>query len=208
MSCVPMTTSSRPDARVQVAILTGQSNPDSCELSPLQARFLADVAQAGASGWSVVDRNFPYGDPGEPHRDVPLLPASVANARQYLASRHGAFAERHRATVLTLLARAPFTVFLAGSCGLELFANLHLPDAARTRCRILAYGPVARRAPDVRLDVVVGVRDWMSRGLFRLPAGVPRHTLRCGHRDYLSAPGMRELAVAFIRREVDRRHAD
>jgi hypothetical protein len=203
-----MTTFSRPDARVQVAILTGQSNPDSCVLSPLQARFLADVATAGASGWSVVDRNFPYGDPGEPHRDVPLLPASVANARQYLVSRERAFAERHRASVLALLARAPVTVFLAGSCGLELFANLHLPEAARTRCRILAYGPVARRAPDVRLDVVVGKHDWISRGLFHVPPGVPRHTLPCGHRDYLAAPGMRELAVAFIRREVGGFHAD
>lgn len=185
---------------MQLAILTGQSNPASCALSPVQSAFLSRVVAAGAGEWQGVDRNFPYGELGEPHREVPLLPASVANGRQYLDSRGAAFRERHRSALEALLRRAPHTVILAGSCGLELFTNLGLPTTVQARCAILAYGPAARRMPDTVVEVVVGRRDWISPALCRVPAGITRHGLDCGHRDYLSHPAMLTLAIDFVRR--------
>ena len=196
-------TSSRPDATVQVAILTGQSNPASCALSPVQAAFLSQVVDAGAGAWRRVDRNFPYGELGEPHRDIPVLPASLANGRQYLASRGGAFRARHRAAVEQLLLQAPRTVILAGSCGLELFVNLELPAALQQRCAILAYGPTARRVPATTVEVVVGHRDWISQALFAVPDDVVRHVVECGHRDYLVQPAMLALSIDFVRRMTE-----
>ncbi len=186
-----------PPARLpfQVAFLTGRSDPSSPALSPAQAAFLAKLPLPAAGR---VPLNFPYstGVTARPFTPTPLLVASVRNARQHLASRRPAFAREHRPAVVALLAHAERTLFLAGSCGLELFNNLGLPEDLLRRVTILAYGPVARRRPDCACLLVQGRHDWISRRYF-CPADV---YVDGGHMDYLAQPAVLALARESVRR--------
>ena len=179
---------------LQVAFLTGQSRPPSAALSPVQANFLAalPVPPAGRCG-----RNFPYPGAGmDHHAATPLLIASVRNGSQYWMSRRGKFGGRYRPAVEALLARADHTLFLAGSCGLELFNNLGLSAELRRRVSIFAYGPVARRRPDCRCVLVQGRGDWLSRWYF--PTVDVR--VNVGHLFYLTDPTVLGLAVTLVER--------
>ena len=175
--------------------MTGQSHPRSAALSPSQAAFLAALPVPAATR---VNLNFPYPfeAPVRPFTSTPLLSASLRNARQHFASRRPAFSERRRPAVEALLARADRTLFLMGSCGLELFNNLALPARALERVTIFAYGPVARRRPDGDCLLVQGRRDWISRSFFR------RVDVQVdgGHLDYLGDPAVAALATETIRR--------
>lgn len=177
--------------RLQIAFCTGRSDPARCALSPVQAAFLANLA---APGRRLVPVNFPYDEATPPWMHTPLLRASLANLREYLASRRLSFAERHRGSVLALLGRAPHTVLLAGSCGGELLANLALDAEALCRVSVFAYGPVARRLPACRLLSVRGQGDWLARW-----ASPPADRIvPGGHMRYLSEPAVLELCRAFI----------
>jgi hypothetical protein len=183
-----------PDAAVplQLAFLTGQSDPRCCALSPAQQAFGAALLAPGR--W-LHPLNFPYRKDSRLHGQMALLRASWHNGRQYLQSRQASFAQQHGRDVQTLLQDAPHTVLLAGSCGLELLANLGLPDEALARTSVFAYGPVARRAPAVaRLQAVVGRRDWVAHLGWR-GAATP---VRGGHLDYLQQPEVLALARSFV----------
>ena len=130
--------------RLQLAFLTGQSNPSCCALSPAQQTFGQALL---APGRVLHPRNFPYWPDTPAHQATPLWRASWYNTAHYLRSRRPDFAQRHAQDVLRLLADASHTVLLTGSCGLELLANLHLPPEASRQISVLAYGPVARRTP-------------------------------------------------------------
>lgn len=179
-------------ARLQLAFLTGQSDPGGWSLSPAQVRFGQALL---APGRRLHPTNFPYAAPCPPHRAVPLLAASWHNTRMVLASRRGDFGPRHRDGVLQMLAGAPHTVLLAGSCGLELLANLRLPGEALAKASVFAYGPVARTAPEVaHLKVVCGRGDWISRLGWRGPA----RRVPGGHLDYLAQPEVLACAREFV----------
>jgi len=194
------TPASRSHPLLQIALLTGQSVPGSCSLSPEQAGFLARLAAEGGGAWSVVDRNFPFDATNAPYRRPSIAAASVANARQYRASRHLSFAMKHRPTLVELIDSAPVTVWLAGSCGLELLHNVALPAASADRCRVLAYGPAARRLPEMQTELVIGRRDWVSPLLFRCPPRVHVHRIDCDHLGYLRDATMFSVALDFVRR--------
>lgn len=179
---------------LQVAFLTGQSRPPGAALTPAQTAFLEALPLPAAGRVPV---NFPYpDDTGEIFAPVPLLIASVRNARQYLSARRAAFASRHGPAVAALLVRAERTLFLAGSCGLELFNSLSLHAETRRRVTIFAYGPVARRRPDCEAFLVQGRRDWLSRRYFRAVDA----RVDAGHMDYLSDPAVFTLAADLVRR--------
>ena len=130
--------------------------------------------------------NFPYRGDAEPFRDVSLPVASWRNGLGYFASRRAGFAQKHRATVSALIGTAEQVCFLAGSSGLELFNNLGLSEADERKCRLICYGPVARRRPVFAQTLIVqGTRDWLSRVCFR----GERPVLGCGHMGYLRDPG-------------------
>jgi hypothetical protein len=168
-----------------IAFLTGQSRPGCCALSPEQQRLLDQLASPGRE---LVPRNFPYREAGR-FREVPLVVASWRNLRGYYASSRPGFAAAYRADVAGLIARAERVVFLAGSSGLELFNNLGLTEAEERKCRLICFGPVARRLPRFAEAVIVqGTRDYLSRTFFR--SGLP--SLDCGHMGYLGDP-------AFVR---------
>lgn len=177
--------------RLQIAFFTGRSDVGSCALSPQQDRFLAEL---GAPGRLLVRRNFPWDDATRPWRPTPLWKASFSNLRDYFTSRSDRFRERHAPAVATLLARAPRTLFLVGSCGLEMLVNLRLdPEEARRVC-VFAYGPVARSRPDLRCLLVRGSRDWISR-LFAPRAD---HGAGTSHLHYLGDPAVLALCRRFV----------
>ncbi|AWH36061.1 hypothetical protein C1929_04505 [Stenotrophomonas sp. ZAC14D1_NAIMI4_6] len=179
-----------PGARtpLQLAFLTGQSDPARCALSPQQRAFGQALL---APGRVLHPCNFPYDAATPDHQPAALLAASWHNTRHYLRSRRPGFAATHGPALAQLLQAAPHTLLLAGSCGLELLANLELPPALAQRCSVLAYGPVARRAPQVaQLQVLVGRQDWVSRLGWR----GARQWIDSGHMDYLQQPAV--LAIA------------
>jgi hypothetical protein len=176
---------------LQIAFLTGASNPQSAALSPVQTAFLDALPAPDA--WKVR-MNFPYPAATPPYRETPLLRASWSNACLYLASRRPAFTARYQPQVLARIAAAERTLFLAGSSGLELLANLQLPASALARLHVFAYGPVARRLPDCDCRLVQGHRDRISRGWF--PAVETR--VGCGHLDYLRDPAVLALCCAYL----------
>lgn len=180
------------DMAVQVVFLTGQSDPARCGLSPVQRSFL-DALPLPAS--ARLPLNFPYHSGTESWRKVSLLAASVSNARQYRASRRPQFSARHTPHVMRQLARAPRTLILAGSAGLELLANLRLPREALDRVHVFAYGPVARRLPECACLLVQGRRDWVSRWWFR----TVDHRVECSHLDYLESPEVLALCLKTLR---------
>jgi hypothetical protein len=180
---------------LQIAFLTGQSDPRGSALSPSQKTFLD--ALPAPDDWKVRV-NFPYPETTPPHRPMPLLRASWNNARQFLLSRRTSFAARHRPPLLALLGRAERTLFLAGSCGLELLANLDLPTRELERLHVFAYGTVAWRRPTCDLRQVRGRRDGVARVLSRVAPGPSDTWAECGHLDYLEDPNVLALCGAFV----------
>ncbi|VXC16835.1 conserved hypothetical protein [Luteimonas sp. 9C] len=177
---------------IRIAFLTGRSDRARCGLSPEQLAFLDTLR---APGREAVDCNFPYAAPDTGHVAVPLPLAALRNLGDYIGARRPAFAARHRASVVAMLEGADHIVLLAGSCGLELLANLQLDADLHARLHVFAYGPVARRAPDVaRLLCVQGRSDWISRVGWRGPV----HRVESGHMDYLRQPEVRRLCEDFI----------
>lgn len=178
---------------IQVCFLTGRSDPGNTALSPAQLAFLRALPLADDER---VEANFPYDVPTGQWRRTPLPLASVRNGWDHFGSRHPRFAERHADEVRERFARADRTLVLAGSCGLELLANLRLGSDVLSRVQVLAYGPVARRAPEVDLEVVVGDRDALARPWARRAD----HVIASGHLDYLSAPGFGPIAEGALAR--------
>ncbi|HEU5080514.1 MAG TPA: hypothetical protein VFT72_14985 [Opitutaceae bacterium] len=175
-----------------LAFLTGQSDPPRCALSPEQAEFLARLEHPCVE---LIDRNFPYRDT-LPHRPVSLLRASWRNTTAYFSSRSAAFVSAHRASVAARIGQSENILFLAGSCGLELFNNLHLPPELERRCTLLCYGPVARSLPcHAKARIVQGSRDFISRAFF----GSREPRLRCGHMSYLREPEFFHLCQNQVR---------
>lgn len=176
---------------IQIAFLTGRSDRAGCALSPEQAAFLAQLA---APGRTLLPRNFPYPTHSAPHRRVPLWRASLANWAEFRAARRPSFAARYRPAVQAMLERAPRTVLLAGSCGLELLLGLDLDEAALSRIAVFAYGPVAHARPRCRALLAQGRRDRLSRWF----GPTPDRLVDAGHLDYLRAPEVLALCREFV----------
>lgn len=164
-----------------VAFLTGPSDKDRCALSPEQLSFLL---QLGGPTRKLVMTNFPY-QQTLPFRRVPLLRAAWNNIISYFRSRRSEFSSTYSAAIIGLIEQAEHTFFLTGSCGLELYNNLSLPQSLEARCTLICYGPVSRRRPSYARTVMVQSScDLISRALFRWP----HQQLRCSHMNYLGDP--------------------
>ena len=196
---------------LQVALLTGRSDPRSAALTPVQASLLAALRDPDVA---VVPTNFPWPVPEAPESEladpadgpvrtppVPLLVASVRNAAQYLGSRRRTWAARHRPALESLVERSDRTVLVCGSCGLELLSNLGADAATLARIDVLAVAPVARTLPRCRRVVLVrGRRDRISP----LWIDAVDHLVDGGHLDVFENWQVIDLArglVAAARRE-------
>ncbi|TQK72966.1 MULTISPECIES: hypothetical protein [unclassified Nocardioides] len=176
---------------LQVLHLTGQSDPRSCALSPVQDAFLDALPLAESA---KVRLNFPYDDRlapplGPAWRPVPLWLGSLRHLVLFWRIRllRGRWARRHRPLVEARLRTADRTLVLAGSIGLDLLGRLSLPTEVLDRLTVVAYGAVATRPPACR-TVRVGSRgDHLARWW---PHEV---SVDAGHLDYLAAPELAAL---------------
>lgn len=193
-------------APARVAWLTGQSSYRHSQLSPAQLDLLDAVA---AQGFAAVRGGFPFNARAlsVPYRPEPAVAASVRNGAQYLAARRdrgfGAELVRH---LQPLLDRTSLRlVLLCGSCGLELLATAlpALTVPAGLNVLAIAIGPVGRRPPaadpPIRLHVIQGRGDWISRLAWRQ---APDLRVRAGHLGYLAQPEVRaqvlRVSAAFL----------
>ena len=179
----------------QIAMLTGQSDRSRCALSPVQEEFLEAVALPESMR---VASNFPYLHGSATYRPSPLITASVNNTWLYFWSRTRTFRLAYADRVRELIERRQRTLFVAGSCGLELFNNLQLPEDLLRRVSIFAFGPVARRRPRCAHVLVGSPRDSLSIRCF--PS--PDHLVDSGHMSYLTRPDVRTLCREFLSRVV------
>lgn len=167
--------------RIRALFMTGQSDPESCSLSPVQNNVANMLHKIGLETHPL---NFPYTQNLRPFRQVHLLSASLSNARVFLQSKGPRFRDYYRDNVCQLLSANDRTLILAGSCGLEILNNLDLPSDLKERLHVLAYGPVARTTSTIECTFIQGKRDWMSRLCF--PEA--KHEVDCGHMEYLTNP--------------------
>jgi hypothetical protein len=188
--------------RPRIAFLTGQSDPGRCALSPVQCATL-DALAPHAGDIDLLPHNFPWTADTAPWRPVPLLRASVANGRQYLAARGGDVPDLStsaREAARAHLLAAPRTLLLVGSCGLALLNALIAPFdiAQRARLRAVSYGGVAPRWPaGIHGTQLRGRRDRIAAWLG--PANGPRPiVVDHGHMDYLGGNGVVEAARAHV----------
>ncbi len=186
------------DTPPRIAFLTGRSDPRRCALSPSQ-RAVLDALAHDAAGIAFEALNFPWDPASAPWRPVPLLRASAANAREYLAARHGRIAgltPEALARAQAHLCAPPRSLLLVGSCGLSLLRPLLAPfDAAqRARLRIVAYGGVASRWPAHIAGVQLrGDRDRIA-AWFGPNDGPPVRAVAHGHLDYLDGDAVLHAA--------------
>ena len=193
----------------RIAFLTGQSDPGCCALSPVQ-RATLDALAADASDLRLDPLNFPWDDCSPPWRSVPLLRASFANGRQFLAARRGqwgGFTPEAIAQARASLQIPPRTLLLVGSCGLSLLDTLIAPfdDAQRARLRVVAYGGVAPRWPS-RIEGVQlrGRRDRIAAWLGPNDGPSVRHVDH-GHLDYLEGRAIVDAAREWLALAARRR---
>ena len=175
----------------RVIFITGQSNPLSWTLSPVQQDFLNDL---GLSADEIYLLNFPYQDGSHQYSKINILLASYHNVKNYWQSRSKSFKQKYQQDVIRLVSEAQHTLFIAGSCGLELLNNLFLPQTCLNKLSIFAFGPVSRSYPNTNTLLVQGERDWISRFFFRsVDCRVP-----CSHMSYLNEPKVREACILCI----------
>lgn len=199
----------------RIAFLTGRSDPDRCALSPVQ-RAVLDALATHAADLHLDPLNFPWHphlgesddrDDDRAWRETPLLRASIANGRQYLAARRGGFADLPNAAIAHARARllaSPRTLLLVGSCGLSLLDALIAPfDAAqRARLRVVAYGGVAPRWPrGVDGAQLRGRRDRIVAWFGPNDGPAPR-TIDGGHLDYLARPAACDAVLDAARAQL------
>jgi hypothetical protein len=190
----------------RIAFLTGRSDPSCCALSPVQRAILETLA-ADATGLRLDPLNFPWNEHTRAWCETPLLRASVANGRQYLAARRGGFADLSQDVVAharDCLHRPSRSLLLVGSCGLSLLDALIAPfdDRDRARLRIIAYGAVAPRWPNGIEGVHVrGHRDRIAAWLGP-NHGPAARMIECGHMDYLERQAARDTILDAARMQL------
>src|SRR5690606_6162258 len=101
--------------------------------------------------------------------------------------------------ITKFLARAELTVFIAGSCGLELLSNLALYEEQLQRIRAIGLGPVSRGLPQCEIILIQGRHDWLSRFYF---ADVD-YRVACGHMGYLRSEKVLSLCRGYIAGVLD-----
>ncbi|WP_418060415.1 hypothetical protein [Pimelobacter simplex] len=177
--------------RLQVLHLTGQSDPRSCALSPVQSAFLDALPIADEA---KVRLNFPYATGLAPYRPVPLWLGSLRHLVLFWRIRllRRPWAARVRPSVTRQLLAADRTLVLAGSIGLDLLGRLDLPAPVLDRLVVVAYGAVATRPPPCRLIRVGSRSDHLARWW---PHDV---TVDAGHLDYLAAPELTALCRTLL----------
>lgn len=177
--------------KAKISFLTGQSNPASTALSPVQTEFMKNIPVPEEL---KSYRNFPYTE-GTAYSEVNILRASINNARQYLNA--GKRSDEYSGLFKSYFNNNDRIIILSGSSGLHLFNCMNLDQETRQKVSIFAYGPAAQRIPECRdIFIVQGQKDWISR-LWRLPVN---EYIQCGHMDYLNQKSVFDSCIRFLKK--------
>lgn len=183
------------------AFITGHSVRGCTGLTPAQLEFQRRSCLP-PDRW--LPCNFPYVRTGPFPAHVSLLSASLNNILHCLSSLTPQFRARHRDAVLRVFDGHDPVILLAGSCGLELLNNLHLPRPLLQRLHVFACGPVSRRLPSTAsCRIIQGEHDLLSRCCHRNA----HHRVPCSHLGYLAAPETLRHFNAFCAAVLGRRTA-
>jgi hypothetical protein len=176
----------------RIAILTGQSDPRSAALSPAQADFLDRIRPPDCE---VIRTGFPYTE-NAGYRDVPILRASVRNARQVLWTFSESFPKQIGERIDTLSLGVKRLILITGSCGLQM-ANAAWPRlTAAAEIQVVALGPVCLTKLRMPIVAIRGRRDIWSRLMF---GGAIDYHCDCGHLAYWESEEVRALAGRLVR---------
>lgn len=168
-----------PYSNIKLALITGLSNPYSCNLSRIQKNFLSRLEFP-----HIVPYNFPY-LPSSGEENEPLWKASMENMKQFLMYQTSYYQHHLRLHLNNFISSCEQIIFLSGSCGLEIL-TLALSQESKTKvARVFAYGPVAKRHPDFPCTFIQGSKDYVSRYFFKK---VDYRIPHLGHLDYLQHP--------------------
>ncbi|WP_158658169.1 hypothetical protein [Agarilytica rhodophyticola] len=149
---------------LQVAFITGKSNPKSWCLSPPQKKFINSL---GLKKEEISLLNFPYCKSSETFKPVNIVQASYENIKIFCFSQTKVYRQKYLSSVREFLDNTSYTLLISGSCGLELLSNLRLPKSYQNKIHIFAYGPVSIKMPPANSILVQGEKDWISRIFFK-----------------------------------------
>lgn len=197
-----------PQTKFKIVVVSGLSNPLSCELTPAQASL---IALPELPSESVVTRNFPFCDQidaddsilssyarKKPHQ-ASLIRASYSNGLQFIRTWS---AEYHRNAIPhwnALLHSVDHLLVISGSCGIQLLTSCKQLQGTFNKVHLLALGPVGLLRPTFPTVLLQGNRDWLSRAFFRSPDTIVHGV---GHMDYWEHPQVREIAIQWLRDKI------
>lgn len=174
----------------KIGIVTGLSDPATCELSIEQTGFMNRViSNLRARGREIpvgsrIESNFPFFvTPGPRRKNLGLLASSYNNFHQFRSFRSVRYQSLARPHWRRLFESTDCINLIAGSCGLELIARSIVSLNTFPRIYVLALGPVANRSlvrvlhnsGQIRLTIVRGASGWIAtRGILQDEIVVPK----------------------------------
>ncbi len=183
-------------ADLRVVVVTGLSNPRTCQLTESQSSL---IQLSDLSPQSMIPWNFPFIPDQTPQTNVGLLSASIANGLQFLRTFNGRYQQLAEPHWSALIQSTGHLLVVTGSCGIQLLATWKGLPEVRHKIHVMALGPVGLIRPDVSLKLVQGSRDWISRACFRRVDFVINGL---GHMDYWEDPRVREVVVQWLRGKI------
>ncbi len=185
-----------PFTPVKIAFLTGLSNPNCCQLSPIQKTFLRRLECPEA--WKIY-LNFPYLDKpnntqqsSNPNLGVEtnIITNSLFNIKQYFQASSQIYKTAATQHLSQLAASTNHLILLVGSCGLEILNHALTPNINKKLLHLFVYGPVAKSLPDVNHTLIQGSNDFISKAFFQ---NVDLTIPNLGHLGYLEKQPVFEL---------------
>lgn len=183
---------------LRVAVVTGLSNPASCELTQPQRDLIAlpELPVDSVIGW-----NFPFipESPATQTSEPSLLKASLSNCLHFVRTYAAGYQRLATPHWEALLSATDRVIMVTGSCGLQLINTSDYLREHSFRIRILAFGPVANAQPRFSTTLLQGSRDYLSKLWFRkADITIPG----VGHMDYWTHPKVREVATQWLRDKI------
>ncbi len=175
----------------RIAILTGLSDWNSCQLSDPQIKFLKDIPIPEEQ---KIFQNFPYTNKSTMQK-VGLIKASLANVWQFLFSWTKSYQSQAIKHLDRLLASSDEVILIVGSCGAEILNNMLKKIDQSSRIKVITYGAVARRFQRSDCIHVQGENDLLSAAFLKDPDYIIPEV---GHMNYMQSPVFKSIVKRFV----------
>lgn len=183
-----------------VLFLSGNSTLAHAELSNIQQAGLLPLQDRG---YMVVGSNFPYNRGFRTKHPIfpGLLKASWHNILYYIFSLKQDKFKKQLLRHFKPITEAKQMVIIAQSSGLNLFTQIVDECSFKHPVLVIALGPVSHKRlnhPKVRVVVIKGRKDWVSRLLDHHPVD---YWAECDHFEYLKNKQVREYIYDIIKNQ-------